>query len=231
MNNDTTATAVQSEKKNGLTKEEILLCVDLAIKFVLNDDGTPKEGILPAGLLTEISVNKLGRMLELTPENKRLWWACHLAGRAHKGGMSYADIGRAMDYIQNRYSALTVKRAELMAEIKRLDLDPERVRGLTVAEIDDKLSKLKESRKARSLTELAEILRFVNTLERELGFKEEELTLIDLNPERFTSKSVVETDKQELLRIKNELQTTANKQALEASRALKARIIGGTKAA
>jgi hypothetical protein len=227
--NDTTAAAVQSEKKNGMTKEEILLCVDLAIKFVLNDDGTPKEGILPAGLLAEISVNKLGRMLELTPENKRLWWACHLAGRAHKGGMSYADVGKAMDFIQNRYNALAVKRTELMAEINRLGLDPERIRGLTVAEIDEKLERFKEPRKAESIAELREILRFVNTLEAEA--KSVETTEVDFDPERFKTKSDADAVKKALLDRKVEVEAILRKQALEASRALKARITGGTKAA
>lgn len=229
--NDTTATAVQNEtnKKPGLTREEIILCIDLAIKFVHSDDGSPKEGNLPAGLLAEFNVSKLGRMLELTAENKRLWWACHLAGRAHKGGMTYADIGKAMDYIQNRYNALTVKRTELMTEITRLGLNPERVRGLTVAEIEEKLTRFKEPRKAESLNELREILRFVNTLEAEA--KSVEITEVDFDPEHFKTKSDADAVKKQLLDRKAEVEAILRKQALEASRALKARITGGTKAA
>lgn len=224
------ATAVQNEtneKQPGLTREEIILCVDLALKFVYNDDGTPKEGNLPAGLLAEFNGNKLARMLELTAENKQLWWACHLAARCHKGGVSYDNVARAFSFIQNRYSAITSKRIELMAEINRLGLDPERVRGLTVAQIDEKLTKLKEARKADSLRELHEILRMVNLLEAEA--KCTETTEVDLDPEHFKTKSDTDAVKKELLDRKAEVETILRKQALEASRALKARI--ATKAA
>lgn len=216
-------TETETSEKRGMTREEIKLHLDLCRELCFDGDKV-RQGNLPAGIVQKFNRNKLASMLELDPSTGKICWAMHRVYEARKGGMSFAFAADVLNKVIGRLDNLAARRKAAMEEIEELKLDPARVDGMTVAEIEAKLSAYKavreEERKLRRYAawdELQVLLKLVNQLEQRAGLLEvSEIKGVDA---KTLSKDVAVEIRKKLLERKAEVENHLRVTLAEATKA------------
>lgn len=212
--------AAPSEK---LTRDSLRALLLTGLCLVTNEDGGALEGDVPAGILPEVDRDLVSRFVALgSRKNVDLHKAVYYLCEAHRGGMKNSSMTRAMTILLARLDQLFKEREEVFEDAKKLGLPLHQIKHMPTREIVKACEVVREERKRTAMARLQQMLASLNRLERELGTKAEELTVIE-GIDSLQNKKEADTLEATLVTMINEARMELAKK-LEADRHLKHRM-------